>query len=384
MNLEKLSAMVNTVTELRKILYQNFINLPGWRTDRKILVIESDDWGSIRMPSKEVYSKFVSRGFDLSKSDYNRIDTLESNEDLTHLYETLHKHKDSVGNPPVITADFVLGNPDFVKIRQSDFTEYHFEPVTETLKKYAHRDKVEALWKIGNSENIFHPQFHGREHVNVVRWMETLKKKSADILFTFDNETTFSGEGDYNFMEVLDYNTPDDLEKMKESLVDGLDLFEKLFGFRSKSFIPPCYTWNSDIEETLSENGVRYIQGLVIQLVPTGSFGNYRKKYHFQGNRNSFGQYYLVRNCFFEPALSKSSDQIGECLKRINLAYRWNKPAIISSHRINYMGSLVEKNRTDNLQMLDELLFRILRNWPHVEFMSSDQLGDLMAESHGE
>ncbi|NTW32234.1 MAG: hypothetical protein HGB12_06370 [Bacteroidetes bacterium] len=31
-------------------------NIPGWRTDRKILVIESDDWGSIRMPSKETYS----------------------------------------------------------------------------------------------------------------------------------------------------------------------------------------------------------------------------------------------------------------------------------------------------------------------------------------
>lgn len=201
-------------------------------------------------------------------------------------------------------------------------------------------------------------------------------------MFTFNNKTTFSGNGDYNFMEVLDYNTPDDLLKMKESLAEGLNLFEKIFGFRSKSFIPPCYTWNSDIEETLYENGVRYIQGLVIQLIPTGSFGNYTKKYHFLGNRNHFGQYFLIRNAFFEPSLSKSSDPVGECLKRINISYRWRKPAVISAHRINFIGALDEKNRKDNLKLLDDLLKRIVKLWPDVEFMTSDQLGDLIAEEN--
>ncbi len=200
-------------------------------------------------------------------------------------------------------------------------------------------------------------------------------------MFTFDNETTFSGNGDYNFMEVLDYNTHDDLDKMKESLKEGLDLFEKIFGFRSKSFIPPCYTWNSEIEETLNANGVRFIQGLVVQYVPTGSFGNYTKKYHFLGNRNSLGQYFLIRNCFFEPSLSKISDPVGECLSRINIAFRWWKPAVISTHRINFIGSMDEKNRRDNLKLFDDLLKRIIKNWPDVEFMTSDQLGDLIAES---
>lgn len=30
-------------------------NLPGKSTKRKLVVIESDDWGSIRMPDKETY-----------------------------------------------------------------------------------------------------------------------------------------------------------------------------------------------------------------------------------------------------------------------------------------------------------------------------------------
>ena len=371
--------MIDSVSKIKKILSWNLINFPGWCTQRKIVVIESDDWGSIRMPSKEVYKKFISRGFDISGSEYNRLDNLESNDDLTILYEVLNNYKDSAGSSPVITANCVVGNPDFKKIRQSDFQEYHFEPVTETITRYPQSNNIEFLWQQGNLERIFHPQFHGREHVNVVRWMTALRERTPEIMFTFDNETTFSGDGDYNFMEVLDYNTPGDLDKMKESLKEGLDLFEKIFGYRSKSFIPPCYTWNSDIEETLNANGVRYIQGLVVQSVPTGSFGNYTKKYHFLGNRNSFGQYFLIRNCFFEPSLSKISDPVGECLNRIKIAFRWRKPAVISSHRINFVGALDEKNRTDNLILFNDLLKRIIKLWPDVEFMTSDQLGDLIA-----
>lgn len=331
------------------------------------------------MPSNEVYSKLISEGFDISKSDYNRLDSLECNKDLELLFDVLFSFKDSVGNCPVITANSIVGNPDFQRIKQSDFNEYYFESVTETLKRYPERDKVEVLWKEGINSGIIRPQFHGREHVNIGRWMEALKKKSPAIMFTFEMETTFSGNGDYNFMEVLDFNTPDDLKKMKESIAEGLNLFEMIFGFRSKSFIPPCYTWNSGIEETLYANGVRYIQGLVVQSVPTGSFGNYRKKYHFLGSRNSCGQYFLIRNCFFEPSLSKSSDPVGECLNRINIAFKWHKPAIISAHRINFIGSLDEKNRSTNLKLLDTLFDRILKVWPEVEFMTSDQLGDLIA-----
>ncbi len=364
---------------MRSSLSRNIINIPGSRFKRKIVVIESDDWGSIRMPSRDEYTRFVKRGMNLTDSDYNRLDTLESNKDLIALFEVLQGFRDATGRNPVLTANMVVGNPDFQKIRESEFSEYHFELVTETLKRYSGRDQVESLWRQGDDAGIFHPQFHGREHVNVVRWMEALQKRSKEIMFTFDHETTFSGDGDYNFMEVLDYNTPDDMLKMKESLDEGMNLFEGLFGFRSKSFIPPCYTWNSEVEETLFAGGVRYLQGIVMQLLPTGSFGNYKKRYHYLGKRNSFGQYYIIRNSFFEPSFTTSYDPVGECLNRINIAFKWNKPAVISSHRINYMGSLEERNRQNNLQMLSELLKKIQKQWPEVEFMSSDELGDLIA-----
>ena len=371
--------MTNYISKIRSVVSRNLINIPGWKTNRKIVVIESDDWGSIRMPSKEVYLEFISKGFNISGSNYNRLDTLETNDDLVMLFETLLSHKDSIGNFPVITANCVVGNPDFKRIRQSGFSEYFYEPVTETLDRYPGRDKVEFYWKQGNAAGIFHPQFHGREHLNVIRWMEALRKRTPEIMYTFDRETTFSGDGDYNFMEALDYNSPDDLVKMKESLAEGMDLFEKIFGYKSKSFIPPCYTWDSEVEEILHNKGVRYIQGVMIQATPTGAFGNYKKKYHFLGKKNVYGQYYLIRNCFFEPSLTIKPDPVGECLSRIKTAFMWKKPAVISTHRINFMGELNEKNRSDNIKLLNDLLTSIIKNWPDVEFMTSNQLGDLIA-----
>ena len=40
---------------LKSLLTVHASNIPGWRTKRKIVVIESDDWGSIRMPSLKVF-----------------------------------------------------------------------------------------------------------------------------------------------------------------------------------------------------------------------------------------------------------------------------------------------------------------------------------------
>jgi hypothetical protein len=366
------------MADLKGNLLKYAKNFGGWTTRRKILVFDSDDWGSIRMPSKEVLDLFVSQGFIDRHSVYNSLDSLESNDDLTQLFDVLSSYHDAHGHPAVMTANLVVGNPDFSRIRQSGFSEYHAEPVTETLKRYSYRDQVEKLWKEGLASGVFIPQFHGREHVNVIRWMKALKERSNDIMLTFDHETTFSGKGDYNFMEVLDFNTREDLYSMIASLKEGLRQFDSIFGYQARSFVPPCYVWTKEIEEAVAEQGIRYISGISFQLLPTGKFGNYKRTYHFQGQKNRNGQSYLIRNAFFEPSLIKNADPVEECLNHIRIAFNCQKPAIVSCHRINFIGSLNEANRTVNLSLLGQLLKKVTENWPDIEFMSSDQLGDLM------
>ena len=99
-------------------------NLIGRRTNRKIVIIESDDWGSIRMPSKKIYNHLISSGIKVDECPYNRYDALESEVDLSNLFDVLTSIKDIKGNFPVVTANMVVANPDFERIKKSKFQKY--------------------------------------------------------------------------------------------------------------------------------------------------------------------------------------------------------------------------------------------------------------------
>ena len=81
---------------IKTTLVRELSNLPGWQTNRKIVVIESDDWGSVRMPSLKSYEKLMADGLELTGGSkrYNNNDTLASKDDLTALFETLAIFKD--------------------------------------------------------------------------------------------------------------------------------------------------------------------------------------------------------------------------------------------------------------------------------------------------
>lgn len=118
---------------------RNLLNISGWLTNSNIVVIESDGWGSIRMPSLATYNKLSAKDLDVSSDDslrYNQNDTLASTTDLSFLYETLSEFKDFKGNHPVFTAVSLVANPDFEKIKKSNYQDYYWEPFTKTLEKY--------------------------------------------------------------------------------------------------------------------------------------------------------------------------------------------------------------------------------------------------------
>src|SRR5690606_22010632 len=98
----------------------------------------------------------------------------------------------------------------------------------------------------------------------------------------------------------------------------------------------------------------------------------------FQGQQNDLGQYYLVRNARFEPSSNPNKDWINSCLKEIETAFFWKKPAIIETHRVNFIGFLNPKNRDGNLKLFNQLLKEIIKRWPDVEFKASDELGNLI------
>lgn len=370
----------------KSLLSVHASNLPGWRTNRKIVVIESDDWGSIRMSSLKAFNNLLKAGMREDRNHYNTFDSLESNKDLECLFETLSKFKDKNGRHPVMTGVNVVANPDFDKIKENGYSYYVYEPYTETLKRYPAHDRVYALWKEGIEKRLFVPIFHGREHLNVQRWLRALRSGHRSTLLAFDNCVTgiyngIDGEKIPEFQAAFDIDTPEDLPYLKEVLITGLDLFKELYGYNSSYFVPTNGPFNNSLESVLKEKGVRYINSGKIQKEPLGN-GQFKKNIRFLGKKNELGQIYLTRNCFFEPSSMESpanTDWIGNCLKEIEIAFMWHKPATISTHRVNYVGFLHPENRERTLRKFEELLRTMLKKWPDIEFMTSMELGDLIS-----
>ena len=373
------------IDKLKNAIIRELINIPGFRTNRKIVVFESDDWGCIRMPSKKVYNQLLTDDIRVDNCPYNRYDSLASEDDLTFLFELLLKHKDKNGKHPIFTANTVVANPDFEKIKISGFNNYHYEPFTKTLEKYPDHKNSFKLWKQGMKSDIFEPQFHGREHINVKRWMRSLQNDNALVKLAFRNQMYDLSENERisttSFMDALNFEETNELQFQKKAISEGLDIFEDIFGYKASSFIPPCFIMSNNLNSQLATCGIKSIQGNYYQLEPLeGKEHNFKKHLRYLGKKNNVNQTYLMRNAFFEPSSNPTYDWNGDVIKRAASSFFWRKPLIISSHRVNYIGYIDPKNRERNLLKLNQLLIELLKKWPDIEFMSSSSLNNIISK----
>jgi len=371
---------------IKRVLAKNYANFRGWSSKKKYIVIESDDWGSIRMPSKEVYDFLLKKGVGVDKSYFTKYDCLESNDDVELLFDVLAAQKDNLGNYPVITAMTIMANPDFEKIIASSKKEYHYELLTDTYKKYPNHSKVMSLWKgTGIKENLLWPQFHGREHMNVKKWIRAINAGNENENLAFDNKVILGlrkdrlslTRGRFDYMAGFEYEDDEHIKEIEEITIEGLNIFEDKFGFRSKSFAASSSIRGEHLDKVLSENGVLYHQ-LGQQFIPQLD-GSVKRINRFWGDMNEFGQSYWRRNAMFEPSRSPDDDWVNKCLKDIEVAFRWGKPAVINSHRVNFSSGISTANRDNTLKLLSTLLKKVLLKWPDVEFINSQQLGDVIS-----
>lgn len=369
--------------DLNAHLRRLWVNARGWRTRRRLLVLDSDDWGSVRMPDQRVKARLLAAGLRVDQCPYMSLDSLASADDLQALFGLLRGVRDRHGQHPVLTANCVMANPDFEAIRRNGFATYYFELFTETLKRYPGCESSFKLWQQGMADGLFKPQFHGREHLNVARWMRALKEgvkvvHRAFDLGVFGISRQLSSELPSSLLEAYAVDTPDDVAAVDAIIAEGLSLFKMLFGCSPQSFIAPNYVWSSSNERIASAQGVLFIKGQRRQVLPIYQGTRSRLVTHYTGEENALGQHYLVRNSFFEPALYPGKDSSGSCLTQIAAAFALGKPAIVCSHRLNFIGGLREENRCRNLEMLGVVLKTVLKRWPDVEFVSSDQLGSII------
>jgi hypothetical protein len=376
MNLPGFSIYYNLIINLK--------NIPGWRTSRKIVVIECDDWGGIRIPSKEIYEKLIKGGLAMDKGRF-RYDTLETIEDLDKLFTILDSVKDKNGHSAVMSPITNTANPDFEKIKQSDFKEYHYEKFTETLIRYGRGTGVFKLWKQGIQAGVFVPELHGREHITVQIWLQKLREGNKDLLLAFDNglaavEVPGVHPAAGEFRPEFYFDSESQKPFLKRSIIEGVNLFKEIFGYTPRVFVPSNGIFHPDFEETVTETGVKFLYVSHSMPYPVNG-GELKYRRFITGQRGPGDLTYYTRNCAFEPT-SAIYKGIDPTLKQIAAAFRWHKPANISTHRVNFAGGIEPASRERGLSELSKLLQAIVKRWPDVEFMSSGDALEFMRNSN--
>jgi len=337
------------------------------------------------MPSKDVYERLVSAGLKIENVWYNRYDTLETRNDLEQLFDVLYSVRDINNKPVVMTAVTNVANPDFEKIKSGGFVEYHYEKFTDTLKRYYPNSDVFKLWREGLDAGIFVPELHGREHITVQSWMQKLREGNKDLLFAFDQGFVSLGipgmlSPEREFRAEFFFTSEEQKPFLVNAIRDSVTLFREIFGHLPRVFVPGNGIFHPEFDAVVASSGIKflYVSHSMPYPVNTGAL-KYRR--FITGQKGTGGLTYYTRNCAFEPT-AVGYKGIDLTIKQIAAAFRWGKPANISTHRVNFAGGIDPTNRAIGLIELKKLIKGILKRWPDVEFMSSGDALEHMKKSN--
>ena len=177
---------------LKKIIL-NLKNSIGWKTNKKIIVFSVDDYGNVRINSKEARINMHNAGMKIY-SRFDLFDTLETKQDLAELYSVLESVKDKNGRHAVFTTFALPCNVNFEKMESEGYHYYHYETLPETFDKLSKQqpDAYLGAWdllKEGIEKGLLKPQFHGREHLNLNIFRDKLVKREKELLTALKNKS---------------------------------------------------------------------------------------------------------------------------------------------------------------------------------------------------
>ena len=352
----------------------------------KAVLFHSDDWGCCQFcPDLESANKLLPLFAEIygEKAQYLAKSTLETPEDLDKLFLILEKYEDHRGKKPVFQAAYIVANPDYEKIAQSNFEQYYDITIPDVPERWQRGDFV-AKAKEGIKKGIWLPAYHGNSHFNPEFWLKKLRNnKDAKKAF---KEFCYLGEN------KLYYNAnTQTINHHKESIQKGIKRFQKIFGFKPYSTIAPSYIWQLQTEKLFAEAGIKAIQGKNLQQIKLNlwhrieakivnilGYKHALKLWQIKaGDKNlDYNIYYIPRNVYFEPLGQKDESVVLQTYNQIKQAWERNEPAVIITHRINY-AFLDPEVVEINLKHLDKLLYLLVNKEKDITFMTDKEVVEI-------
>ncbi len=305
-----------------------------------VLIIESDDWGP--GPAHQVQA-------------------------LDSIRKLLQRYQDDRGRPPVMTLGVVLSVPDPVKIAETG--DYH----ARYLDEPGYLPIVDALKK-GEEEGVFDLQLHGLAHFWPDNFMALWKRDRAVVKWLEEDGWRTERLPSWIQSRWIDAvhalpSRPLSLAAIERAVEEEFERFHRCFARSPKVVVPPTFVWNADVERVYAHAGIEVLITPGRRFTGRDVEGKLTKpdREYTNGEKLPDGMVSLVRDVYFEPVLGHRPDEV---LKKIGRKWERGEPALLETHRFNFIDGQLQST----LEALDSLLQQTLRQQPGVCFLSSYEL----------
>jgi hypothetical protein len=366
-------------TWARKVYHQLLrqkINAGPFSVQGHVVVFESDDRGCQRIHSQKEKDYLDSYPGFQPHDRFEDNDCLETKQDFDALSKLLKSFSDSQGHHPVFTLNYVLNNLVYVPFNASGERQFAFtyEPLEQTYL----RSNVPFVWNdpvYSAPDSVFAFSLHAFAHLNEARFLMDIEanKNGAKDFYSHGAVASLDPSNSFCYMDEMGGGA-NDVTSSLSRLEKASKQFQSVFHQKSICFTPSC-----GVLDPASLSSLAAMDFLAIKI--TDSFyrsfdGKAFRKHPIKSRQkltDASSCRFLVRNCAFEPIFSRDK-ALELCLQDIAYAFKHHKPAIISTHRMNYVAGFDNEAYQNRLHLLSELLGKIMERYPDVQFMSTDEL----------
>lgn len=346
---------------------------PDWRAFRTV-VFESDDWGACEYaPTKQIWSQTVA-ATPIEGLRPAQNAKLESVEEIVRLGELLEKYPDKNGGPAVITAFFCLANPDFEQIATTGI--YHDIAIDQGFPASWQKNSAMEAWRHAVQKGWFFPEFHSRlHHMNPGSWLRLLKETSE---LGEEARKRFGQEIYYQNSHYPEYSgmMP---EAIQEWITPALATFRRLFATSPTAGVTSDATPLTEI--IWAANGIKTFCLRNFSIPGAAPLVYHTKPWNNQDASTPMGAWnpetdvvYLSRNVFFEPGFDPNYS-FEKITSDIEAVWARNEPAILSSHRLNFISWNDEFTSRGFEEM--ERLLAWLAQFGDVQFLSTAEVSSI-------
>lgn len=303
----------------------------------KAVVLESDDWGLCAWSPDEQAHRVLADTPAFRSGPGRRYgrSTLESAADVRALVDLLLGFRGADGFAPVWQANTIVAAPDYEAMRAPLFGEDPMPVLSppDAPSRWVRPGLADELRR-AESTGVWWAELHGLHHLPEGAWLRALRRGEDDARRAHEQQspicTAVEASGEYDASEPRDVRA--------RNLRRAHATFTARFGRPPTSFCPPDYRFDDWLESEAESLGLTTLQGKPEQsghaLAPL------RRRWlgltfpHRAGDR-----FYLPPRIAFEPrGIAKPAGPLGVAavVRAARDAWGGGRPAIVSTHRLNY------------------------------------------------